>query len=324
MLDATVLVTARSFGEGDPELRPSLERAVREVRYNDLGRSLTARELRPRLDGVNGLLAGVDEVDAAALATPGLRVVARYGTGVDGVDLEAARRHGVTVTHTPGANAAAVAEHALALMLLLCRPVTAAERAVREGRWPTLTGIELGRRTVSLLGAGEVGSRVARAAAALGCLVLAHDPVLDDARARELGVRRVSLDELVERAGVLSLHVPLTETTRAIVDDALLGRLPAGALFVNTARGELVDEAALVRALDRGHVAGAALDTLSEEPPPAGHPLVGRDDVIVTSHIGAHTDEASAAMGRLAMDDLLAVLAGGCPRHAVVAPERPA
>jgi D-3-phosphoglycerate dehydrogenase len=317
-----VLVTARSFGDGDPDLRPALEAAVREVRYNDLDRPLSAGELRTRLDGVDGLLAGLDEVDAGALATPGLRVVARYGTGVDRVDLKAARRHGVTVTNTPGANAAAVAEHTLALMLLLCRPVVAADRAVREGRWPTLTGAELGRRTVALLGAGEVGSRVARAAVALGCRVLAHDPVLGEARARELGVERASLGELVERAGVLSLHVPLTEATREIVDDELLGRLAPGALLVNTARGELVDEAALVRALDGGRLAGAALDTLGAEPPPAGHPLIGRDDVIVTSHIGAHTHEASAAMGRLAMEDLLAVLAGRRPRHAVVTPER--
>jgi D-3-phosphoglycerate dehydrogenase / 2-oxoglutarate reductase len=324
VIDATVLVTARSFGDGDPELRPALERAVREVRYNDLARALTAAELRARLDGVDGLLAGLDDVDADALASPGLRVVARYGTGVDRVDLDAARRHGVTVTNTPGANAAAVAEHTLALMLMLCRPLVASNRAVRDGRWPTLTGTELGRRTVGLMGAGEIGSRVARAAAGIGCRVLAHDPLLDDARARELGARRVALDELVEQAGVLSLHAPLTDETRAIVDDELLGRLQAGALLVNTARGELVDEAALVRALDGGRLAGAALDTLCEEPPPAGHPLVGRDDVIVTSHIGAHTHEASAAMGRLAMEDLLNVLAGRPPRYAVVAPERPA
>ena len=304
MIDATVLVTARSF-----LLRRALEGAVREVRYNDLGRPLAAGELRERLEGVQGVLAGLDEVDASVLATPGLRVVARHGVGVDRVDLAAAERHGVTVTNTPGANAAAVAELTVALMLLLCRPVLQAERTVRAGEWPVLSGSELGNRTVGLLGAGHVGSRVARALEALGCTVLAHDPAREDS---------VPLEGLLPRAEVLSLHLPLTAATRGIVGDELLGRLPEGALLVNTARGELVDETALLRALDSGRVAAAALDALADEPPPPGHPLTGRDDVIVTSHIGGHTAEAREAMGRQAMADLLAVLDGRPPRHRVV------
>jgi phosphoglycerate dehydrogenase-like enzyme len=321
VLDATVLVTSRSFGIGDAGLRTALERAVKDVRYNDLGRPLEATELRARLDGVDGLLAGVDHIDASVLATPGLRVVARYGVGVDRVDLEAARRYRVTVTNTPGANAAAVAELTLALMLLLCRPVVAADGAVRDGGWPSLGGRELGRRTVALVGVGHVGARVARAVAALGCTVLAHDPVLEPARAAELGVEALALEALLPRAEVLSLHVPVTAQTRGMIDGDLLARLPAGALLVNTARGELVNEAALARALDSGRLAGAALDALADEPPLPGHPLVGRRDVIVTPHIGGRTAEASAAMGRLAMEDLVAVLAGRRPRFPVVAAE---
>jgi D-3-phosphoglycerate dehydrogenase / 2-oxoglutarate reductase len=307
VIDAAVLVTARSFATA---LRPELEAAVREVRYNDLGRPLAAAELRERLEGVDAVLAGLDEIDASVLATPGLRVIARHGVGVDRVDLAAAERHGVTVTNTPGANAAAVAELTVALMLLLCRPLLAADREVRAGNWPVLRGTELGRRTVGLLGVGQVGSRVATTLAAMGCKVLPHDPAL--------GGHSLALEELLPRAEVLSLHLPLNDETRGLVGEALLGQLPDGALLVNTARGELVDEGALVRALDSGRLAGAALDALAEEPPAAGHPLVGRDDVIVTSHIGAHTAEARAAMGRLAMDDLLAVLAGRRPRHPVV------
>jgi D-3-phosphoglycerate dehydrogenase / 2-oxoglutarate reductase len=304
VIDATVLVTARSF-----MARDALEGAVRTVRYNDLGRPLAAAELRQRLDGVDGVLAGLDEIDASVLATPGLRVVARHGVGVDRVDLGAAERHGVTITNTPGANAAAVAELTLALMLLLCRPVRQAEGAVRVGEWPALSGSELGSRTVGLLGAGHVGSRVARALEGLGCTVLVHDPALQDS---------VPLDELLPRADILTLHAPLTTQTRGMVGDELLARLPEGALLVNTARGELVDEAALVRALDAGRLAGAALDALADEPPPPGHPLVGRDDVIVTSHIGGQTAEARERMGRAAMEDLLAVLGGRRPRFPVV------
>jgi D-3-phosphoglycerate dehydrogenase len=212
------------------------------------------------------------------------------------------------VTNTPGANAAAVAELTVALMLLLYRPVMRADRAVRAGEWPVLSGSELGTRTVGLLGAGQVGSRVARAIEGLGCTVLMHDPAIEGS---------MPLGELLPRAQVLSLHVPLTDDTRGMVGDELLGALPEGALLVNTARGELVDEAALARALDAGRVAGAALDALAEEPPGPDHPLVGRDDVIVTSHIGGHTAEARAAMGRQAMEDLLAVLDGRAPRHPV-------
>jgi D-3-phosphoglycerate dehydrogenase len=306
VIDATVLVTARSFLP-----RAALEAAVREVRYNDLGRPLAAAELRERLDGVDGVLAGLDEIDASVLAAPRLRVVARHGVGVDRVDLAAAERHGVTVTNTPGANAAAVAELTMGLMLLLCRPVRQAERAVRAGEWPVLSGSELGARTVGLLGAGQVGSRVKLALEGLGSTVLVHDPARRDS---------VPLDALLPRAEVLSLHAPLTAETRGMVDDELLARLPEAALFVNTARGALVDEPALVRALDSGRLAGAALDAVAEEPPPPGHPLIGRDDVIVTSHIGGHTAEAREAMGRTAMEDLLAVLDGRPPLHPVVSP----
>jgi D-3-phosphoglycerate dehydrogenase / 2-oxoglutarate reductase len=310
-----VLVTPRSFRDCDPAVVTRLREAVDDVRWNDLGRPLSSRELRARLDGVDGLLAGLDEVDAGVFAAaPALRVVARYGSGVDRVDLDAARAAGVVVTSTPGANAAAVAEWTLALMLALCRPLVAADRAVRDGGWPVLRGRELGARTVGVLGLGRIGSLVAARCAAFGCKVLAHDPYGSESAAELVG-----LDELMARSDVLTLHAPLTGATRGIVDRARLARMPAGAVLVNTARGELVDEAALLWALEEGPLAGAALDTLAVEPPAPGHPLVGRDDVLVTPHAAPHTAEAAAAMGRMAVDDLLAVLQGRAPRHPVVA-----
>ncbi|HEY8583379.1 MAG TPA: phosphoglycerate dehydrogenase [Capillimicrobium sp.] len=316
---SVVLVTPRSFRAGDPAVLERLESAVDEVRFNDLGRPLTAAELRERLDGVDALLAGLDEIDASVFdAAPQLRVVARYGSGYDRVDLRAAARHGVVVTATPGANASAVAEWTVTLMLALCRPLLGADRAVRAGEWPVLRGRELGARTVGLLGLGRIGDLVARRCAAFGCEVLAHDPFLT---ATDCGARLVGLDELVTRAEVLSLHAPLTDTTRDLVDLTLLARLPEGAVLVNTARGELVDEEALLWALDRGPLAAAALDALREEPPPPGHPLLGRDDVLVTPHAAPHTAEATATMGRMAVDDLLAVLDGREPRHPVPLPE---
>jgi D-3-phosphoglycerate dehydrogenase len=312
--DAVVLVTARSFGRGRLELRDELETAVGEVRWNDLGRPLTAGELRAALADVDGVIAGVDRFDAGVIgAASRLRVIARHGTGTDGVDLDAARRAGVVVTNTPGANAVAVAELAIGLMLALARQVLHGDRRVRAGDYGSLPGVQLGGRTVGLVGLGRVGSEVASRAAALGCRVIAHDPAVSESGAAELA----TLDEVVADADFLSLHAPVTDSTRDLVDAAFLARMKPGAFLVNTARGELVVEEDLAAALEEGRLAGAALDATRDEPPQAGNPLLERADVILTPHTGSDTDEARAAMGRAALDDLLAVLDGRAPKHPV-------
>jgi D-3-phosphoglycerate dehydrogenase / 2-oxoglutarate reductase len=316
--DASVLVTARSFGRSRPELRAELESTVREVRWNELGRPLDGAELREAVAGVDGVIAGVDRFDAAVIeAAPRLRVIARHGTGTDGVDLDAARRAGVVVTNTPGANAAAVAELAIGLMLALARRIPASDRGVRAGEYSAPPGVQLGGRTVGLLGLGRAGGEVARRAAALGCRVIAFDPAVSSDHALALGATLAARDDVVAEADFLSLHVPATGETRDMVDAAFLARMKPGAFLVNTARGELVVEADLVSALEGGRLAGAALDATRDEPPRPGNPLLERDDVILTPHSGANTEEARAAMGRAALDDLLAVLDGRAPAHPV-------
>jgi D-3-phosphoglycerate dehydrogenase / 2-oxoglutarate reductase len=318
--DATVLVTPRSFREAS-EAVDLLERSLREVRYSDLDRALTSAELRSALSDVDGLIAGLDEVDAEAIAAaPRLRAIARYGVGTDSVDLEAAARRGVTVTITPGANAVSVAEHALAVMLALLRRLPEASRRARAGDWRPPGGAQLAGRTVGLLGLGRIGREVARRARAMGCPVIAHDPLVDRGLAEEHRVRLASLGEVVAGSDVLSLHLPLTAETRDLVDRRLLGSMRRGSFLVNTARGELVVEEDLAAALDEGRLAGAALDVLRREPPPPDHPLLGRDDVLVTPHAAAHTAEARAAMAWEAVGELLAVLSGEEPRFAVVTP----
>ncbi len=308
LAQCVVVVTPRSFGMHDDSLRQELEAAVGAVEYRP--GPLAAGELAAALSDADGLLAGLDEIDASVFErAPRLRVVARYGTGLDRVDLGAAARHGVVVTTTPGANANAVAELTIALVLALARPVVRGRERARAGEWPALTGVELAGRTLGLVGLGRIGSLVASKARGLGMRVLACDPFVETAV-----VELVGLETLARSADVVSLHAPLTAETRRIVDDAFLRLLRPGAVLVNTARGELVDEDALVRALDAGRLRGAALDVLAEEPPPSGHPLLARDDVLVTPHIGPHTAEATTAMGRLAVDDLLAVLSGREPR----------
>jgi len=304
-----VVVTPRSFGLDAPELRAELESKVAEARYRP--GPLDEHELAEVVADADGLLAGLDEIgETVFAAAPRLRVVARYGVGVDRVDLEAARRHGVTVTVTPGANAGAVAELTIALLFCLARPLIAGRDRARAGEWPALRGVELAGRTLGLLGCGRIGSLVAGKAQGLGMHVIACDPLLDTAP-----VELVDRDTLAAASDFVSLHLPLTPATRGIVDRRFLERMKDGAALVNTARGELVDEQDLVWALDHGPLRAAALDVLAAEPPPSGHPLLGRDDVLVTPHMGPHTPEATRAMGRMALDDLLAVLSGGSPRH---------
>lgn len=310
--DCVVVVTPRSFGMHDERLRRELEQEVGEVRYRP--GPLAAQELAEAVADADGLLAGLDEISADVFAhAPRLRVVARYGVGVDQVDLAAAARHGVTVTVTPGANANAVAELTIALVFALARPLIEGRDRVRAGEWPALRGVELAGRTLGLLGLGRIGTLVAAKAAALGLRVLAHDPFVANSDVALL----VPLETLVAESDYLSLHAPLNDETRGIVGRALLERLKPGAALVNTARGELVDESALLWALDEGPLRAAALDVLAAEPPPPDHPLLGRDDVLVTPHIGPHTAEATTAMGRVALDELLAVLSGRMPRFPV-------
>ena len=312
LCDCVVVVTPRSFGMHDERLRHELEQEVGEVRYRP--GPLTAQELTEAVADADGLLAGLDEISADVFArAPRLRVVARYGVGVDQIDLAAAARHGVTVTVTPGANANAVAELTIALVFALARPLIEGRDRVRAGEWPALRGVELAGRTLGLLGLGRIGTLVAAKAATLGLRVLAHDPFVAPSDFALL----VPLETLAAESDYLSLHAPLNDDTRGIVGRALLERLKPGAALVNTARGELVDESALLWALDEGPLRAAALDVLASEPPPPGHPLLGRDDVLVTPHIGPHTAEATTAMGRVALDELLAVLSGRTPRFPV-------
>jgi len=300
-----VLVTPTSYAKDDPRLRTELEAAVGEVIYNPTGRPLSGAELADLLPGCHGYIAGLDLVDRTALgAADRLRVIARYGAGVDRVDLEAARDKGIVVTNTPGANSISVAELAVGLMLALARMIPQADSATKAGEWPRLAGVSLEGKVVGLLGLGD-------------CQVLAYDPVADETFAREQGVTLLPREEVVRRADFLSLHVPVLPETRGMVDQTFLSHMQPGAFLINTARGELIDEAALLAALQSGHLRGAALDAFAQEPPGADNPLFALPQVIATPHTGAHTDGATNAMGWGALRDCLAVLRGQEPAHRV-------
>lgn len=317
-----VLVTPTSFGKSDPRVRTELEGTVGQVIDNPLGRPLKSDEVKDLLPGCDGYIAGVDEIDAAALeGADRLRVIARYGVGVDGVDLAAAAAHSIVVTNTPLANTLSVAELTIGLMLSLARSIPELIGETRAGRWSRKTGVTLAGKTVGLIGLGAIGKLVATRLRAFDCLVVAYDPAADGAFAAEHGIELAPLDDVVHRADFLSLHVPLLPTTRGMVNAMFLNEMKRGAFLVNTARGELIDEGALLQALQSGHLRGAALDAFSQEPPPADDPLLKLPQVLATPHAGAHTDGAVDAMGWGALRDCLAVLRGEPPQFPVPLPQ---
>jgi D-3-phosphoglycerate dehydrogenase len=292
--------------------RPIDEAACARLReVGDVALGVPWEEVAGRVDAVLLRSARMDreQIEAA----PRLRIIARHGAGYDTVDVAAAREHGVAVTVTADANAVSVAEHAFALILAVVRRVAAADAGVRQGSWDqarrAAVGLELDGKTLGLVGFGRIGQRVARMAAAFDMTVLATDPAADAAVARELGVRPAPLPELLAASDVVSLHVPLLPATRGLIDARALAGVRPGAVLVNTSRGGLVDEAALVDALDSGLLSGAGLDVFEEEPLPAGSPLL-RADVTVTPHCGGQTVEAMRRVGLQAADSVVACARG--------------
>ena len=239
------------------------------------------------------------QVNAGLLEKAGkLRVIGRAGIGVDNIDLEAATRKGIAVMNTPGANAVAVAEHAMALMLAMARHVTRANATTHAGQWEkkSLQGWELRGKTLGIIGLGRIGMEVAKRALAFGMEVVAHDPFVSTSTVRSLGVKLAERDQVFAAADYLSLHVGLTPQTTGMVNAAALAGMKRGVRIVNCARGELIDEAALAGAIKSGHAAGAALDVFTEEPP-KNSPLLALENVILTPHIAGSTYEAQEAVG---------------------------
>lgn len=314
-----VLVTPTSYGKIEPALKTQLEAEVGEVVYNTTGRPLSADELLTLIPEVDGYIAGLDTINRQVIETADrLKVIARYGVGVDAVDLGAARERGIIVTNTPGANSGSVAELAVGLMISLARNITTAAQATRSGQWPRLKGLSLDNKVVGLIGFGAIGQQVARKLHGFDCRIIAYDPVADVEKATQLGVELQPRLEVITQADFISLHLPLLPETQGMVNEGFLNRMKPGAYLINTSRGELIDEDALFQALKSDHLAGAALDCFAQQPPAADNPLLSLPQVIATPHMGAHTDAATNAMGWSALNDCLAVLRGEQPAHRVV------
>jgi phosphoglycerate dehydrogenase-like enzyme len=308
----TVVVTFPAFVADDRAHAGALDDAGLSVRLAPKVGARTSAELAELIADAVGAIVSTDPFDRSVfLACPRLRVVARVGVGVDSIDLDAATEAGVVVTTTPGANIESVADHTLALALAALRRVVESDASVRRGQWrrsPTDLSWELHRATVGIVGLGAIGRSVARRFRGFDCTVLAYDVeprILD-------GVEAVSLQELLRRSDLLTIHVPLDDSTQVLIGARELALLRSSAVLVNTSRGGVVDEAALHAALTEGRLRAAGLDVFAEEPP-VGSPLLDLPNVVVTPHIAGLSVGAVATMLTLAAQSVVAVLAGGVP-----------
>lgn len=268
-------------------------------------------DLERLLPMCDGIIAGDEPLDRPLLAAaaPRLRVISRWGVGTDNVDHEAARELGIVVRNTPAVFAEEVADVALGYLLMLSRGLHQIDAGVRAGGWPKPQGISLAGRTLGVVGLGAIGRAVVRRGLAIGMDVTGVDPdAAAEAAARELGARVLPMDELLATAHVVSLNCPLTPATRHLINASTLARMRPGTFLINTARGPLVDEAALADSLATGHIGGAALDVFESEPLPATSALRGSANVILGSHNASNTKEAVSRVNRLAIQNLLAVL----------------
>jgi len=306
------LVSATSFLKPqNAAAKALLESFFSEVVHNDLDVPLQGNAILNRLQGCDAYIAGVDYITADVIEKmPScVKVISRYGVGVDRVDLAAAKKRGIVVTNTPGANSTAVCELAFALMLCVARNVPQLHEAVTTGEWPRSEGVELAGKSLGIVGMGAIGKRLALRAKAFEMYVQAYDPCFDEAFAKEHGIQRVELDAMFKSSDIISLHVPLNEQTRHMIDAKRIAGMKDGVIIINTARGGLIDEAAAAAALRSGKLGGLGLDAFEQEPL-IQSPLKRLPHVVFTPHTGAHTKQAVANMGMMSVKNAIAVLKG--------------
>jgi D-3-phosphoglycerate dehydrogenase len=310
-----ILVTEKISAEGLEALRQGAE--------VDVKLDLTKETLPQVLGEYDAMVVrSATKVTAEVIeAGKRLRAIGRAGSGVDNIDVEAATQRGIIVVNAPASNSVAVAELTVGLILSLARQIPQAYVSVQQGKWERskFVGWEIRGKTLGLVGLGRIGAEVARRLRGMQVNLLAYDPVVSFDRAEQLGVTIGTMEELVERSDIISIHVPLVDSTRNLFDAERIGKMKPGSFLINASRGGIVNEEALLEALDSGHLGGAALDVYSSEPP-TDNKLIGHPKIITTPHLGASTTEAQVLVGTDVAEGVLAALQGGTPQHAVNAP----
>lgn len=306
------------FWTRDAEPIERLQAAGCEVIPNTLGRAYRAEELRNALHGADAIITGVDQLTADALdGADRLRVISKHGVGLDNIDLNAARARGIVVTMTPDAIHDSVADLTLALLLALARRIVPAHNSTQAGQWERFIGSELRGKTLGVVGLGRIGKGVATRAQAFGMNVLAYDVYHDDAFATQHQITFVTLPELLAQSDFVSLHAALTSENAHLIGAPELAQMKSSAYLLNTARGGLIDEAALANALRAGNIAGAALDVYQNEPPGADSALLHLENLITTPHIAGQTDAGLRRMDEMAAENVLRVLRNERPLYQV-------
>lgn len=301
--DTLVAVASRSFSQ-HPVLTNELKKQFPNLRLNDAGKSLAGKELVAHLQGAERAIIALEKVDAQLLdQLPDLRIIGKYGVGLDNIDMDALRARGVKLGWTGGVNRRGVAELALELMLGGLRKTWESRALAHSGGWRQIRGRQLSDKTVGIIGFGHVGRDLAKLLAPFGCRLLVNDIRDVSVAAASLGAEIVSKPELFASSDVVSLHVPKTDETSNLIHAEVLASMKPGAVIVNSARGGLIDEKALYDALANGHIGAAACDVFASEPP-GDHPLFELSQFTATTHIGGSSEEAVLAMGRSAIKGL--------------------
>lgn len=311
----TTLITTFPPQFDSREVCAMLERAGCQVKLCYLRAIPTEEETIELLKGVAALIADSEPLTERVLqAASDLKIIARTGVGVDNIDLQAARERGIRVTITPGLNNKAVADLTMGFLLCVARRICQSNKELHRGQWERTIDMDLEGKTLGIIGLGSIGKQVARRALAFDMRVVACDPIEDHEFATIHGISYVDRDQLLEVSDFVSLHLPLTQETQGYIGERELLRMKPTAYLINTARGAIVDERALYRALREGWIAGAALDAFVQEPP-LGSPLLELDNVVMTPHIGGWTEGVWVAMARQAATEVIRALQGQPPLH---------
>jgi D-3-phosphoglycerate dehydrogenase len=302
-----VVVTAVTFAKADPEPLQRLQAIGCEVITNSLGRPLTEGEMINAAQDADALIVGNDKVTGKIIRScPRLKVIAKHGVGVDGIDRKTAAECGVVVTNAPGVNSHEVADLTFGLLHMLSRGLYIANEATKSGHWLKPMGVGLWGKTIGIVGVGKIGLATAYRATGYKMKILGFDCVKRP-EANEIGLDYVALDQLLQQSDFVSLHLPLTNETRNILDDGRLGLLKPGAILINTARSQLVEYETLYKALLDGRIRGYGVDVYDFEPPQL-HPMFSLENVILTPHLGGTCKESNIRMGNTAVSNVIAVL----------------
>jgi D-3-phosphoglycerate dehydrogenase len=315
---ANVLITARSVA-ANKEGKAILETAGHEIIIRVSDGVWSEAEMVRIIPGMDAIIAGLDEITDKVITAgaPRLKIIARNGVGYNKVDIETAAKLGIPVTLAPGTNTISVCELVFGFMLSLARAIPSQDAQVRQGSWKRNLGCELYGKVLGVLGTGNIGSEVIKRAHAFGMEIVAFDVWQKPELCQNYNVRYLSLDEVVEKADFLTLHLPVNPDTKSLINERILKGMKKTAFIINTARGELVDEKDLYIALKTGMIAGYGADTLTHEPPAPDHPLLTLPNVVVTPHCGAYTEEAVTRCSVTAAQEVVRVLSHQPPMHPV-------